>query len=112
MFVAYGLAGAAIFLLYRTLPDDPVHEQTAPPTPLGPSRGIVVRLAALFCVDALAGGLIVNTMLVLWLFERFGLSLAAAGQFFFWAGLLSPGSQLAAPWVARRIGLVNTMVQW
>ena len=109
MFVAYGLTGVAIFVLYRALPDHPVHEH-ASPAPLGPSRGIVVRLAALFSVDAFAGGLIVNTLLALWLFERFGLSLAAAGQFFFWAGLLSAGSQLAAPWVARRIGLINTMV--
>lgn len=109
MFVAYGLTGVAIFVLYRAVPDHPVHEH-ASPAPLGPSRGIVVKLAALFSVDAFAGGLIVNTLLALWLFERFGLSLAAAGQFFFWAGLLSAGSQLAAPWVARRIGLINTMV--
>jgi MFS family permease len=113
MFVAYGLAGIAIFLLYRGLPDHRAQAQAAPPTsqsPLGPSRAIVVRLAALFAVDAFAGGLIVNTLLALWLFERFDLSLAAAGSFFFWAGLLSAGSQLAAPWVARRIGLINTMV--
>lgn len=67
-------------------------------------------MAALFSVDAFAGGLIVNTLLALRLFERFDLSLAAAGQFFFWSGLLSAGSQLAAPWVARRFGLINTMV--
>ncbi len=110
MFVFYGLTGVAIFFLYRALPAQPAHEQAAPPTPLGPSRGIVVRLAALFSLDAFAGGLLVNTLLALWLFERFDLSLAAAGNFFFWAGLLSAGSQLAAPWVARRIGLINTMV--
>lgn len=110
MFLAYGLAGIAIFFLYRRLPNHRPHEQAAPPAPLGPSRRIIMRLAALFSLDAFAGGLIVNTLLALWLFERFELSLAAAGQFFFWAGLLSAGSQLAAPWVARRIGLINTMV--
>jgi len=110
MFVAYGLTGVAIFFLYRNLPNHRPHEQAAPPAPLGPSRKIVVKLAALFSVDAFAGGLLVNTLLALWLFERFDLSLAAAGNFFFWAGLLSAGSQLAAPWVARRIGLINTMV--
>ena len=109
MFVAYGLTGVVIFVLYRALPDHRVHAQAAP-VPLGPSRGIVIKLAALFSVDAFAGGLIVNTLLALWLFERFDLSLAAAGQFFFWAGLLSAGSQLAAPWVASHIGLINTMV--
>ena len=46
----------------------------------------------------------------LWLFQRFGLSLAQAGAFFFWSGLLAAGSQLAAPIVARKVGLLNTMV--
>jgi MFS family permease len=69
-----------------------------------------MKLAALFSLDAFAGGLVVNTLLALWLFERFGLSLSAAGSFFFWAGLLTAASQLAAPWVAKRIGLLNTMV--
>jgi predicted MFS family arabinose efflux permease len=84
--------------------------QQAPPAPLGPSRGIVVRLAALFCVDSFAGGLIVNSLMALWLFERFGLSLAQAGLYFFWAGLLGAASQFAAPRLAQRIGLLNTMV--
>jgi MFS family permease len=110
MFLLYGLTGVAIFFLYRRLPAPPPHETMAPHTPLGPSRAIVIRLAALFSVDAFAGGLIVNTLLALWLFERHGLSLAAAGSFFFWAGLATAASQLAAPWVARRIGLLNTMV--
>ena len=47
---------------------------------------------------------------LLQLLQRFGLSLAQAGAYFYWAGLLSAASQLAAPWVARKIGLLNTMV--
>jgi len=70
----------------------------------------VWKLAALFSVDSFAGGLVINALLALWLFGRFGLSLSAAGAFFFWTGLLSAGSQLVAPLLARRIGLVNTMV--
>jgi MFS family permease len=110
MFLLYGLTGVAIFFLYRRLPSPPAHEAEPPHAPLGPSRAIVIRLAALFSLDAFAGGLIVNTLLALWLFERHGLSLAAAGNFFFWAGLATAASQLAAPWVARHIGLLNTMV--
>ncbi len=110
LFAVYAVVGIAVWLLYRRLPQPPSHEQPAPPTPLGPSRGVVTRLAALFSIDAFAGGLVVNSLLALWLFERFGLSLTAAGAFFFWAGLLTAMSQLAAPWVARRIGLINTMV--
>ncbi|MBS1191706.1 MAG: transporter [Rhodocyclaceae bacterium] len=110
MFLLYGLIGLLVWFLYRRLPRQEADGRTPAAAPLGPSRGIVWKLAALFSVDAFAGGLVVNSLLALWLFERFGLSLATAGAFFFWAGLLSAGSQLAAPRVARRIGLLNTMV--
>jgi len=120
MFVLYAAIGAVVALLYRGFiahergehASDASNARTSldAPQPLGPSRGIVVRLAALFCIDSFAGGLLVNAMLALWLFQRFGLSLAAAGQFFFWSGLAMTASQLLAPVLARRIGLVNTMV--
>lgn len=110
MFAGYGLVGLMVWLLYRRLPEPPLDARPAPPAPLGASRGIVLRLAALFSVDAFAGGLVVNSLLALWLFQRFDLSLASAGAFFFWAGLLTAVSQLAAPEVAKRIGLLNTMV--
>lgn len=109
MFAAYALTGIALWCLYRRLPDPGTHAASAP-TPLGPSRGIVIRLALLFSVDAFAGGLVVNALLSLWLMQRFGLSPGAAGQFFFWAGLLTSGSLLVAVPLARRFGLLNTMV--
>jgi MFS family permease len=110
MFIAYAAIGGVVFLLYRSLPVPAARAGVPATAPLGASRPIVVRLAALFSVDAFAGGLVVNSLLALWLFERFGLSLAEAGMFFFWTGLLSASSQLAAPAVARRIGLLHTMV--
>jgi MFS family permease len=109
MFVLYGLLGGSVWLLYRTLPKT-MHHTSQLPAPLGPSRSTVFKLAALFSVDAFAGGLVVNSLLTLWLFERFGLSLGQAGIFFFCTELLSAVSQLAAPAIARRIGLLNTMV--
>lgn len=110
MFVGYGLVGGVVWLLYRRLPA-PEHEiEAPPPQPLGESKGIVVRLALLFSLDSFAGGLAINALMALWFFQRFDLSLLAAGSFFFWAGLLSAASQLIAPKVAERIGLVNTMV--
>jgi len=108
-FVGYGLLGAAAFLLYRVLPDRPP-EEDAPRTALGPSRGKVLGLAALFSLDSFGGGFLVQSLFALWLFHRFGLSLPAAGAFFFWTGTFSALSQLAAPWLARRIGLIRTMV--
>jgi len=109
MFVVYGTIGIAVWGLYRRLPQVD-HAAAKRPAPLGPSRGTVIGLAALFCVDSFAGGLVINSLLALWLFQRFGVTLQAAGAFFFWAGLLTAASQLAAPAVARRIGLLNTMV--
>jgi MFS family permease len=110
MFVAYAVIGLVVWWLYTAPPAADREPAAEPPAPLGPSRGIVVRLAALFAVDAFAGGLVVNALLSLWLLERFGLSLAQAGSYFFWAGLLSAASQFAAPRLAQRIGLLNTMV--
>ncbi len=109
MFVAYAAIGLAVWALYLRMPKTRV-DANRPAVPLGPSRGIVLKLAGLFSVDSFAGGLVVNALLALWLFERFGMSLTAAGAFFFWTGLLGAASQLAAPALARRIGLVNTMV--
>ena len=109
MFALYGVAGLVIWGLYRGLPAA-ADGALAAPAPLGPSRAIVVRLAALFSIDAFAGGLVVNSLLALWLFQRFGLTLGQAGSFFFVTGLLAAGSQLAAVPVARKIGLLRTMV--
>jgi MFS family permease len=117
MFVLYALVGVAVWWLYRRLPDprhapaagDPVDGEP-PAAPLGASRRTVLRLAALFSVDAFAGGLVVQSLLALWLLQRFGVTLAQAGLFFFATGLLSAASQLLAPVLARRIGLLATMV--
>ncbi|WP_394755820.1 MFS transporter [Rhodoferax sp.] len=110
MFALYGFIGLAVWMLYRRLPKPHEEEKRKAPAPLGPSRKIVIRLAMLFSVDSFAGGLVVNALLALWLFQRFDMSVASAGQFFFWSGLCSAASQLAAPRLAKRIGLLNTMV--
>ena len=108
MFVLYGVIGFIVGLLYTRFPRAD-HAEKAP-APLGPSKATVWKLAGLFSVDAFAGGFMINSLMALWLFERFDLSITAAGAFFFWTGLLSAVSQLAAAPLSRRIGLVNTMV--
>lgn len=108
-FVAYGALGLVSAALYRSLPREPAAAEAAR-TPLGPSRRNVYGLAALFSLDSFGSGFMVQSLFALWLFHRFGLSLAVAGGFFFWTGALSAVSQLAAPVLARRIGLINTMV--
>ncbi len=110
MFLVYAALGVAGGMLYARMPKrPPVRGRVATPA-LGPSRPIVLRLAALFSLDAFAGGFVVQSLLVLWLFERFGMSLTAAGAFLFASGVLSAFSFPVAAWLARRIGLVNTMV--
>ena len=109
MFVLYALLGLAGSVLYARIAEQPplnIGQKRA----LGPSRHIVYRLAALFALDAFAGGFVVQSLLALWLFERFHLSLTAASLFFFWSGVLSAFSFPVAAWISRHIGLVNTMV--
>jgi MFS family permease len=74
------------------------------------SRGIVQRLAALFAVDAFAGGFIVQSFIVFWFGRQFGADAALMGLVFFGVGLLQAGSSIAAGWLGARIGLLNTMV--
>ena len=79
------------------------HEQTdsAPPRALGESRATVYKLAALFSLDSFAGGFTVQSLLALWLFERFDLSLTAASLFFFWSSVLRAFSYPVAAWLAK-----------
>lgn len=109
MFALYAVIGLGVWWLYRRLPRD-APATTATKRGLERSRRNVARLAALFSIDAFAGGLLVQSLLALWLFQRFDLSLSQAATFFFWTSLLSACSQLAAPRIAARIGLLNTMV--
>jgi len=110
MFVFYAVLGIAGGLFYRLIPKDAAAEAGKPRFALGPSKPVVYKLAALFSIDAFAGGFAVQSLLALWLFQRFELSLTAAGMFFFWAGLLAAFSYPASAWLAGRIGLLNTMV--
>jgi MFS family permease len=110
MFVLYALLGVAGGLVYSRIPARPRLGNGQGPAALGPSRHIVYKLAALFSLDAFAGGFVVQSLLALWLFERFDLSLSAAGLFFFWSGVLAAFSFPVAAWLSRRVGLVNTMV--
>jgi MFS family permease len=78
--------------------------------PLGPSRPAVVRLSGLFAIDAFAGGFVVQTFIAFWLIDRFDASTATVGALFAAIGVIQTLSFLAAPLIARRWGLLNTMV--
>jgi MFS family permease len=109
MFYVYGALGLIGGLFYSFLPH--TKPETAPqPSALGRSRGTVYKLAALFSLDAFAGGFAVQSLMALWLFERFELSLAAASAFFFWSNVLAAFSFPVSARLGARFGLVNTMV--
>jgi len=108
--VVVGVAGA---LLATRLPgsvEAPQPESGIPRRPLASSRGVVTRLAALFAVDSLAGGFVVQAYVAYWLGVRYGASTGEVGVVFAAVGVLQAASFLAAPLVARRAGLLATMV--
>ena len=110
MFLVYALLGVAGGFVYARIPAESASIAEKSVAALGPSRAIVYKLAALFSIDAFAGGFTVQSLVALWLFNKFGLSLSTAGLFFFWTGLLSAFSFPVAAWLSSRIGLVKTMV--
>jgi predicted MFS family arabinose efflux permease len=110
MFVLYAGLGLLVALTYRGLPRTGARDTSAAMAPLDKSRRRVYALAALFSLDAFGGGFIVQSMLALWLYQRFGVSADVAGVIFFWTGVLAALSYLVAVRIAARIGLVNTMV--
>jgi MFS family permease len=109
-FVVYALVGIVVAMVYLGLPRAAAVEDAAPRTPLARSRRTVVQLALLFGLDSFGGGFAVQSLLVLWLSQRFALSIEVMGAVFFAAGVASALSQLVSPWLAARIGLVPTMV--
>ena len=109
-FIAYSaialIAATIYWSLTPAIEAEPIPLGTAP---LAQSRAIVMRLAALFSLDSFGGGLAIQSLLALWLFRRFHLSVQAAGAFFFVTGLLGAFSQLASSWFVARIGRIRTM---
>jgi MFS family permease len=110
MFLAYALLGIANLLLYRSLSPRMEAPHSTARVPLQQSRRTVYKLAALFSIDAFGGGFAVQSLIALWLFHRFDLSIAAASTIFFWTNILAAISFLVAARIAARIGLINTMV--
>lgn len=81
------------------------------PQALSPAaRPIVMKFAALSGVDSLGGGFLTTALLGYWFFKRFGVDEALLGPLFFVVRILNGLSHLGAAWLAKRIGLVNTMV--
>ena len=112
--LGYAVAGLVLVPLFLGVSPavevPPVDTSIARRLGLHRSRGIVFRLAALFTLDAFAGGLVIQSLLAFWFHERFGVPEPVLGAIFFGANILAAVSALAAARIAGRIGLINTMV--
>jgi predicted MFS family arabinose efflux permease len=110
MFAAYAGLGLVTLVLYRPLTPAIEAPQATRAKPLQQSKRLVYGLAALFGMDSFGTGFLVQSLLALWLYQRFQISVTAAAAILFWSGICSAVSYLVAVPIAERIGLINTMV--
>jgi len=118
--IGYAIIGALLGGLFTRLSssveiktgDDPSDSTSAFKTRLGlhRSRGVVLKLSALFSIDAFAGGFVLQSIVAYWFHVRFNVQPAILGSIFFGANILAGLSALSASWVASKIGLIRTMV--
>jgi MFS family permease len=115
--ICYALLGGLLMVLFLLLSpaiEAPEQSNTAQPERrvlgLHKSRAVVLRLSALFALDAFAGGFIVQSMMAYWFNLRFEANVQTIGSIFFAANLLAGVSALLAAPLAARFGLINTMV--
>ena len=113
LFVVYALVGLVNFAVFITLSDRVELAKVEGERKfigIHRSAGTVAKLSVLFGLDAFAGGFVVQSIVAYWFFLRWGFDPATLAVLFFWVGVLSGLSLLAAGWLAERIGLLNTMV--
>jgi len=118
--VLYAVLGVSLAVLFAGLsrmaepavstPSSSTTSRIAGLTGLERSREVVVKLAALFALDAFAGGFVIQSFAAYWFYLRFGADPATLGSIFFWANLFAGLSALLASRLAARFGLIKTMV--
>ena len=114
--MGYAIGGLLIGLLFLSLSRDVEVDATSQtdsaPRVLGlhKSRNVVIKLSALFSIDAFAGGFVVQSLIAYWFYVKFGVDAGIIGSIFFGANVLAGISALLAVRIANKIGLINTMV--
>jgi MFS family permease len=112
--IAYAILGGILAMVFAGVSPAIEGERSSKPVRslfrVEQSRSVVMRLSGLFALDAFAGGMVVQSIVAYWFFRHFGLSPAALGTLFFGANLAAGVSALTAARIARRFGLLNTMV--
>ena len=111
LYAGLSLIAAALYLLLSPQLEVARAEKSPAAAKLSPeSKKIITRLAALFGLDSLGGGFLTGALVAYWFFRRFGVAEESLGPLFFTVRLANAASYLVAARLARRIGLVNTMV--
>jgi len=111
LFVSYAVTGLLLIILYRSLSTKAEVEITGLGlVGLTKSRRTVAKLSALFSIDAFGGGFVIQSVLSLWFQTKYNAPLSAASAILFIAQLITAASFLIAGWLAKKIGLLNTMV--
>src|SRR5271169_4177071 len=110
MFSLYAALGLVALAVYRPLSPQVEIADKAPKAPLQQSKMLVYGMAALFGMDSFGTGFLVQSLLALWLYQAFHVSVTTASTILFWSSLFSAVSYLLAVPIAARIGLINTMV--
>jgi MFS family permease len=114
--IGYALGGFVLGMLFLSLSRDievaPIFQTESAPRLLGlhKSRNVVMKLSMLFSLDAFAGGLVIQSMIAYWFHVKFGVEAGILGSIFFGANILAGISALLAINIAKKIGLINTMV--
>jgi len=112
--LGYGVIGLLLIPVFLAVSSavevPPIDTSIARRLGLHRSKGIVARLALLMSLDSFAGGFVMQSLLAFWFYSRFGVPEPVLGAIFFGANILAAVSALAAARIARRIGLINTMV--
>lgn len=114
--LGYAACGVLLALQFLGLSQKVEAHGDASPVPLRRlfglhrSQRLVMRMSTLFALDAFAGGFILQSMIAYWFYVKFGVSVDVLGEIFFGANLIAAMSALVSSRIARRIGLVNTMV--
>jgi len=111
-YALFGIVLAALFAFLSPQVEVGVVSAATIRTRLGlhKSQKVVLRLSALFALDAFAGGFVVQSIMAFWFHEKFGVEPAVLGSIFFGANILAGISALLAARIAAKIGLINTMV--
>lgn len=114
LFALYSIVGLVVMIIYIMVSGEieikASIKRTVKQTLSPKSKRIVGKLSGLFAVDSFAGGFVIQSVVSLWFFTRFGADLTILSYIFSAAGILTAFSYIAAAKIADRIGLVNTMV--